>query len=273
MVPFMEVITCKLIPLAVLLIVFASIASTVQAAQVELDWEAPTTNANNTPLTDLAGHRVHYGQTSRQYAFSLDVKLATSASIADLEVGKTYYFAVTAYDTSGNVSDYSTELSYTVPIGDTDGDGLSDEQEVNIYGTDPERADTDGDGIPDGAEVAFWGSDWDADADGDGLINLLDRDADNDAFTDGVERSQGSVRPIPTRCRPRWKAWCCRKRGRLLSAAMAQLSGGYLFSGGSTKTVTAAIAGTTDDRSIKVTRYTSSFSFTLPLTNGDYLVT
>jgi hypothetical protein len=36
---------------------------------------------------------------------------------------------------------------------DTDGDGLSDGDEVNLYHTNPLLADTDGDGIPDGVEV------------------------------------------------------------------------------------------------------------------------
>ena len=37
---------------------------------------------------------------------------------------------------------------------DTDGDGIKDGDEVNIYHTNPLLADTDGDGIPDGAEIA-----------------------------------------------------------------------------------------------------------------------
>lgn len=36
---------------------------------------------------------------------------------------------------------------------DTDGDGLTDGQEVNTYHTDPVKSDTDGDGYADGAEV------------------------------------------------------------------------------------------------------------------------
>ena len=36
---------------------------------------------------------------------------------------------------------------------DTDGDGLSDYDELNVYGTSPYLADTDSDGIPDGVEV------------------------------------------------------------------------------------------------------------------------
>lgn len=36
---------------------------------------------------------------------------------------------------------------------DSDGDGLSDYDEVAIYKTDPNKSDTDGDGFTDGAEV------------------------------------------------------------------------------------------------------------------------
>jgi hypothetical protein len=36
---------------------------------------------------------------------------------------------------------------------DGDADGLTDDAEINLYGTDPEKADTDGDGISDGDEV------------------------------------------------------------------------------------------------------------------------
>jgi len=40
---------------------------------------------------------------------------------------------------------------------DTDGDGLSDGEEVNTYNTDPTNPDTDGDGLNDGEEVNFVG--------------------------------------------------------------------------------------------------------------------
>lgn len=42
---------------------------------------------------------------------------------------------------------------------DDDGDGLTNYEEVVIYGTDPANPDTDGDLIPDGAEVAITGTD------------------------------------------------------------------------------------------------------------------
>lgn len=36
---------------------------------------------------------------------------------------------------------------------DGDGDGLFDDDETNVYGTDPGRSDTDNDGVDDGEEV------------------------------------------------------------------------------------------------------------------------
>ncbi|MDD5556568.1 MAG: right-handed parallel beta-helix repeat-containing protein [bacterium] len=46
------------------------------------------------------------------------------------------------------------EHFYVIGHGDSDGDGLSDYDEVEIYFTNPYKADTDGDGISDGDEVS-----------------------------------------------------------------------------------------------------------------------
>lgn len=64
---------------------------------------------------------------------------------------------------------------------DTDGDGLSDNEETNL-GTDPNDADTDDDGVLDGAEANVR-----SDSDGDGLKNGVDPDSDNDGLFDGTE--------------------------------------------------------------------------------------
>lgn len=48
----------------------------------------------------------------------------------------------------------TTPITTTLPVNDTDGDGLSDTDEVLIYGTDPFDSDTDDDGYTDGVEVA-----------------------------------------------------------------------------------------------------------------------
>ena len=80
---------------------------------------------------------------------------------------------------------------------DTDGDGLSDRQEVHEYKTNPLIADTDGDGLSDGDEVLRYGTGpLNPDADGDGLndgdeirfgANPLSPDTDGDGLSDGDE--------------------------------------------------------------------------------------
>jgi hypothetical protein len=158
--------------------------SIAEAASVSLAW-----NANQE--ADLAGYRIHYGTTSKIYQYNVDVGNFTSCTISKLEEGKTYYFAATAYDTQSNESDYSKEAAYTIPVTDTDGDGISDSDEINVYRTDPEKMDTDGDGIDDGEELNYWGKNWNADNDYDNIINILDQDSDNDTYTDGFEVSKG----------------------------------------------------------------------------------
>ena len=92
---------------------------------------------------------------------------------------------------NGKVDDIATRSALS-PTLDTDADGLTDVQEMTIYGTSPYQRDTDGDGIADKEEASFWGANWNADPDHDGLVNLLDPDADGDGFNDGLERSQGT---------------------------------------------------------------------------------
>lgn len=58
--------------------------------------------------------------------------------------------------------------------GDTDGDGLSDWDEIFRYDTDPNQFDTDGDGISDAAEVLTGSNPLDADENGDGVPDGTD---------------------------------------------------------------------------------------------------
>jgi hypothetical protein len=78
-----------------------------------LTWTAPSTNIDGTVLTTLAGYKVYYGTTLGIYA-SVDVGYTNSYQVVGLTKGQTYYFAVTAYDTSGNESDFSMVVSKVI---------------------------------------------------------------------------------------------------------------------------------------------------------------
>jgi hypothetical protein len=66
--------------------------------------------------SDIVGYNFYYGALSRTYTNEILVGSATSVTVTDLVAGTTYYFAVTAYDSSGGESAYSDEVSYTVPM-------------------------------------------------------------------------------------------------------------------------------------------------------------
>ncbi|MBE0427920.1 MAG: DUF1566 domain-containing protein [Nitrospirae bacterium] len=74
-------------------------------------WEPPTKNEDGTQLTDLAGYKIYYGTSSGNYSRSIDVGDVTTYTVDNLTDGLTYYFTSTAYDTSGNESKYSNEVS------------------------------------------------------------------------------------------------------------------------------------------------------------------
>ena len=92
-----------------------------------LTWDPPTTNADGTPLTDLAGYKIYYGTSPGNYITTIDAGCAPCSSscpgtgqttvctyiVQNLTPG-TYYFAVTVYETSRNEGGYSNEVSKTI---------------------------------------------------------------------------------------------------------------------------------------------------------------
>lgn len=88
-----------------------------------LTWEAPTTNIDNTPLTDLKGYKIYYGLDTEDYKKEIDIEAGTCRDLEDktectftienLDPGN-YSFYVTAHDTSGNESEPSNTQSKTI---------------------------------------------------------------------------------------------------------------------------------------------------------------
>ena len=84
-----------------------------------------------------------------------------------------------------------------VRLKDSDNDGISDEAETTIFGTNPNNPDTDGDGLSDGDEILIYGT------------SPLNPDTDGDGMSDGAERDVLSPAPIrwtllPTCALPRF---------------------------------------------------------------------
>lgn len=81
-----------------------------------LSWQAPTQNEDGSPLTNLAGYRIAYGQSASSLSRTIDVTNAglTTYVINNLTSG-TWYFAVKAYTSSGVESDLSNVASKTIP--------------------------------------------------------------------------------------------------------------------------------------------------------------
>ena len=78
------------------------------ASQVSLSWDA-------SPDEGVTGYFLYYGFATRNYVGTIDVGTQTTATVSNLSSGQTYYFAVTAYNASVLQSDFSGEVSYTVP--------------------------------------------------------------------------------------------------------------------------------------------------------------
>ena len=92
--------TPKEIPVTLLLL-------TPLSSSAVLNWAANTE-------TDLAGYKVYAGTASGSYSTTVDVGNVTTFKLINLLQGHTYYFAITAYDTAGNESGYSNEVSKTI---------------------------------------------------------------------------------------------------------------------------------------------------------------
>lgn len=85
----------------------------VSPNSVTLAWDSPTSASN------LSGYRMYYGTApgvyQQAYGQGISIGNITTYTVMGLSNGTTYYFAVTAFDTMGNESAYSNEISRNIP--------------------------------------------------------------------------------------------------------------------------------------------------------------
>lgn len=132
-----------------LLIQFLLISLPVRADNcVTLTWDAVTLNEDNSTCDDLAKYRLYLGESSGNYTETHDTT-AVTYQVCNLLAGHTYFFAVTAIDTSNNQSAFSNEVSSFIspselaqsrpPVLDFDGSGYSSIVTVQNVKTGPKR--------------------------------------------------------------------------------------------------------------------------------------
>jgi hypothetical protein len=95
-----------------------TISITVAAAvtgRATLSWSAPTERTDGAPLTDLAGFKIYYGNSPGSLGSVIEIRDAGARSwvVENLTQG-TWYFAATAFDTSGTESARSNPASKTI---------------------------------------------------------------------------------------------------------------------------------------------------------------
>ena len=102
-------------------------APAADAASMSVTWTAPTTNADGSRLSDLAGYRVYLGTSTPQCPGSSFFEVASpepdpgsgeqvSAYVTSLSAGTTYLVRISAVDTSGNESACSSPASGTARV-------------------------------------------------------------------------------------------------------------------------------------------------------------
>jgi hypothetical protein len=90
-------------------------STTASSSSVTLGWVAPTENSNGTPITDLAGYKIHYGTASQEYTQVVSLaNPSLSRYVVDSLPSGTYYFAITAYNSQGTESALSGEITTTL---------------------------------------------------------------------------------------------------------------------------------------------------------------
>jgi hypothetical protein len=94
---------------------FSINVSAVASGTATIAWTAPTTRSDGTALTNLAGYRIYYGVGPNTFDNVIDVNTVgvTNFVVENLSSG-TWYFAVSALDSTGAESGLSAAATKTI---------------------------------------------------------------------------------------------------------------------------------------------------------------
>jgi alpha-tubulin suppressor-like RCC1 family protein len=185
----------------------ASITYSCDAAEVDSTTDCTFTLPSDTSLPiDFKigiGDSIPGGSCAQDsFDFSAPITVSCTSVPTGSQTGEQIIFVQLGNNTPVDTGEKATIYA---PADDNDNDGISNEDELNIHGTDPFNPDTDGDGIPDGFEVdnglnPLDPGDGALDPDNDGLTNLREYqngtnlnnpDTDGDGIPDGFEVDNG----------------------------------------------------------------------------------
>src|SRR5215470_12045355 len=124
------------------------------AADLQLAWDTPT-QADGTPVPNLAGYKLYYGLQSGQYLTMIPVDLTPTYTVTNVPVGQTYYFAVKAYNSAGAESAFSNEVSVTP--------GTIPQQQLRVVSVDSQELVGENGAATntlDGNAATMWVTEW-----------------------------------------------------------------------------------------------------------------
>ncbi len=94
---------------------FTIVVAQASLGSATLSWQPPTTRTDGSSLTNLDGYHIRYGTAIGSYPNLVDITNGslTSAVVPNLPAG-TYYFVISAYDTTGAESANAGPVSKTI---------------------------------------------------------------------------------------------------------------------------------------------------------------
>jgi len=77
---------------------------------LSISWQPPTENVDGSPLTDLSGFTIYYGEDSGDYTNQVEINNPSATNYSVTLASGEYYVAMTALDLEGNESALSNEV-------------------------------------------------------------------------------------------------------------------------------------------------------------------